>query len=112
MSAPELAIDTASIVIKGVFEPDKLPPQELVAQGLIESKQLTEANQRFSNNDISILETTTVRLVIDRDTIQTTAQLAEAFEPMRDLAVVILRLFNSAKISVMGMNREVHFHNF
>jgi hypothetical protein len=109
MTAPELAIDTASIVIKGTFEPDKFPPQELVTQGLVEAKSLTEASQRFSTNEISILETATIRLAIGRDTIQMTAQLAEAFEPMRDLAVGILRLSSSTKMSVLGMNREVHF---
>lgn len=109
MTAPELAIDTASIVIKGTFEPDKFSPQELVTQGLVDAKSLTEANQRFSTNDISILETATVRLTVDRDTIQITAQLAEAFEPMRDLAVGILRLSGSTMVSVLGINREVHF---
>ena len=109
MTAPELAIDTASIVIKGTFEPNEFSPKELVAQGLIEAKNLLEANQRFSTQDISILEIPTMRFAISRDTIQMTAQLAEAFEPMRDLAVGILRLSSSTAVSVLGMNRDVHF---
>ncbi len=109
MTAPELVIDTASIVIKGTFDPAKLSPQELVAQGLLESKDITEASQRFSTADISILETTKLRFAINSDTIQMTAQLAEEFEPMRDLAVGMLRLSTSATVSVMGMNRDVHF---
>jgi hypothetical protein len=109
MTTPELAIDTASIVIKGSFEPAKLSPQKLVTQGLVAADQLLEADQKFSTDDICILETKRIRFVVDRQTLQLTAQLAEEFETMRDMAVGILRLFDSETVSVMGINRDVHF---
>jgi len=109
MAAPELAIDTASIVIKGKLEPAKLSPKELVKQGLVTTNEVAEANQKFSNDDVSILETSRMRFVANRDTIQLTAQLAEEFETMRDFAIGMLRLFTSETIGVMGINREVHF---
>jgi|GEM_PF-758470 len=109
MSMPELAVDTATIVIKGSFDPNLLSPAELVNQGLVASSQLSDAVQKFSAPDISILETERIRLVANREVIEITAQQSDEFEPMRDLAVGILRTLTSASIGMLGINRNVHF---
>jgi hypothetical protein len=109
MAIPELAIDTASIVIKGSFRPSVVSPKELVTQGLIATSQVSDAAQKFSTDDISILETQRIRFLANRETIQITAQQADEFEVLRDLAVGVLRLFASESISVMGINRDAHF---
>ena len=92
MAMPELAIDTTSIVMKGSFDPSVLSPKNLAEQGLIDSKQISEAIQRFSTSDLSILETQRMRFLANKEAIQLTAQEAAEFESLRDLAVGILRL--------------------
>jgi hypothetical protein len=109
MPMPELAVDTAAIVIKGSFEPSRLSPTELANQGLVTAGQLTDAVQKFSTDDISIFETKRIRFVANREIIELTAQQSDEFEPLRDLAVGILRLFISESVSVLGINRNVHF---
>jgi hypothetical protein len=109
MAMPELAVDTVSIVIRGAFIPSDLWPQQLADQGLVTAQDLSDATQRFSNNDISILETQRIRFLANHERIQLTAQQADEFEPLRDLAVGILRLFTTAAVGAMGINRDVHF---
>jgi hypothetical protein len=109
VTTPELAVDTVSIVIKGKFDPQKLAVQELSEQGLIPRDQLTQATQRISTSDLSLLETETFRFVANRDLIQLTAKDAYEFQSSRDLAVNILQLISGDAPSVMGINRDVHF---
>src|SRR5579859_6618918 len=108
MAIPELAIDTASIVLKGVFEVGILSPQNLADQGLIDAGQLADAIQKFSTNDISIFETKRIRFIGNQQLLQFTAQEADDFEPLRDLAAGALRLLNSSQLSVLGINHDVH----
>lgn len=109
MAAPELAIDTASIVIKGSFSPSVLSPKELATQGLITNTQLSDATQKFATDEIAILETLRFRFLVNKDIMQLTAQQSDEFEPLRDLAVGILRIFTSEPVSVLGINRDTHF---
>lgn len=109
MPVPELAVDTASIVIKGNLNPSKFSVQELQNQGLVSPDDTSKAVQKFSTPDISILETKGMRLLGNRELLQLTAQQADQFKLLRDLAVNILRLFKEEPVSVMGINRDVHF---
>ena len=109
MAIPELAIDTASIVIKGRFDPSKLSPDELALQGLLTSSDMAQATQKFFGGNISIFETKAIRILINQDAIQLTAQQADEFAPLRDLAVNILRWLKDEPVGVLGINRDVHF---
>jgi hypothetical protein len=109
MAVPELAVDTVSIVMRGVFDPSKLSSKELVAQNLFSSDDLCKATQKFSNNDTSILDTEAIRFLANKELIQLTALDADEFAPLRDLAVNILRWLNEAKIGALGINRDSHF---
>lgn len=109
MAIPELAINTVSVVIKGLFDVTVLSPKNLAEQGLIDSGQLADAEQKFSNNEISVFETKRIKFVGNRQLLQFTAQQADEFEPLRDLAVGALRLLPEPQIGVLGINHDVHF---
>jgi hypothetical protein len=108
-SMPELAIDTATIVLRGKFDPGILSAKELFAEGLISSSDLSQASQKFSTKDIAIFETETIKVLANRELIQLTSQSSEEFDSLRDLAVNILRLLEGQSLGVMGINRDVHF---
>jgi hypothetical protein len=109
MAIPELAIDTASVILRGLFDVTVLSPQNLAEQGLIDPGQLADATQKFSTNEISIFETKRIRFVCNQQVLQFTAQQADEFEPLRDLALGALRLLPAPQVSVLGINRDVHF---
>jgi hypothetical protein len=106
---PELAVDTAAIVIRGRFDPTKLSVKELVDQELLAPHYLSQATQRLSTDDISLLETKSFRFLANRELIQLAAQEADEFSPLRDTAVNLLRLLKDEPISLLGINRDVHF---
>jgi len=109
MATPELVINTASIVLRGVFEVSVLSPQNLADQGLIDANELADATQKFSANNISVLETKRIKFIGNQQLLQFTAQEADDFEPLRDLASGALRLLDSSQLSVLGINHDIHF---
>jgi hypothetical protein len=109
MAMPELVVDTASVVIRGIFDVKPLSPHDLAEQGLIDSSQLSDATQKFNTDEISIFETKRIRFFGNRELLQFTAQQADEFEPLRDFASGTIRLLNSPQLSVLGINRDVHF---
>jgi hypothetical protein len=109
MPAPELAIDTASVVIRGAFDPAAFSINELENQGLTSREEISGALQKFSTSDFVLLETQQLRFLGNREVLQFNAQQPDQFSLLRDFAVNVLRLFKDDKISVLGMNREAHF---
>lgn len=109
MPALELAIDTASVVIRGSFDPARFSVSELESQGLISVAEISTALQKFSTDDFVLVETQQFRFLGNREVLQFNAQQPDQFTLLRDLAVNVLRLFKDDKVSALGMNRESHF---
>jgi hypothetical protein len=108
MTTPVLAAESVAIVMRGTLDPRDFAPERLRESQLVSQTDISAAPQRFSNDDTSILETTWFRLVANRELFQIITQEPDEFERVRDIALGLLNSISNLKLSVMGINRDVH----
>ncbi len=108
MGTPPIALEGASIVFIGSFNPAIFHPSWYVAEGLWSKTELENAEVDVIAADICSFRTEqyTLRTLNDRFMISTTQ--APLYEALRDLAVGTFRVLKHTPLAKLGINRHVH----
>ncbi len=109
MTKPSVAIQGASIVLRGEFNPAILTPGWLAAQGLLGEKESTLIHNQAVLNRLSIFHVSWLNCQATEDQLQLTTEEPPEFSRLRDVAAGILEVLSHTPISVMGINRHFHF---
>jgi hypothetical protein len=109
MALPELAADGAAIVIRGGFSPKRMTPKWLADQGLISVQDVEDVEYDILVPDVAVYTAGWVRCQLQSESMELTCLDPADFERLRDLAVGILRSLPDLKVSLLGINRVVHF---
>jgi hypothetical protein len=108
MSNVPLAQDGVSVVVGGAFNPAVFSADWLLHQDLIDSPTFSAMDNSITTPEFTALRFGDVALQVTREAFQVATSEASEFEPLRDLAVNILRLLSHTPVGVLGINR--HFH--
>jgi hypothetical protein len=110
VTVPPLKADSVSVVIRGRFAPEELSPKRLLERGLLGPVEAADAEfEMLIPGQVSVYEAGWVRCQFQSDSLQISTSSEPDFERLRDLAVGILLSLTNAKVSMMGINRSVHF---
>jgi hypothetical protein len=109
MSFPALVDDSASIVIKGTFNPSIFSPAWLLAQDLVGKAEYAKAKIEAILPELAIFETGWLRCQVTHQDLLVSTKEPEEFERVRDVAVGILHILNHTPIGSLGVNRMSHF---
>lgn len=108
-SDPELARDAVSIVIRGQFNPAIISPAWLKSEDLISADDYVATTPELITADVSVLNGPYFDLNVTRETFAIMSTDSSAFETVRDMAVGVLKTLRHTPVSVLGINRMVHF---
>ena len=109
MGRPEIALDEHSIVVRGAFMAHLITPDWLASKELIGPDDLTHSVVEVISPNVTVFRSGAFRVQVMPEVLQVlTTDLAET-ERARDLILGILRALPYAPVSVLGMNRSVHF---
>ncbi len=106
---PVLAADSATVVLKGAFNPSIFSPAWLLAQDLIGKDEFGAADVAMIQRDIATFKTGWLNLVCTNDGLQLITDLSYEFERCRDVAIGILQTLRHTPLAYIGINRAVHF---
>lgn len=110
MSAPQLAEDGVSIVIRGKFPPNSITPAWLREQELLGEAEVTDTTyELLIPNQAVIFRAGWLRCQIQTDSLELQTQQQAEAERLRDLAVGIIKAFSETPIALLGINRTMHF---
>lgn len=99
----------ASIVVRGRFNPMIVSPGWLVQEGLIAKPEDDEIKVEAIVPHASIFEVGWLRCELIDDQLRVVTQDPEEFEPLRDVAVGILRVLHHTPVSLIGLNYDAHY---
>lgn len=110
MSAPQLAEDRVSIVIRGRYQPSSITPAWLRERELLGDAEVADTTyELLIPNQAVIFQAGWLRCQVQAESLELhTEQQAEA-ERLRDLAVGIIKGFHEIPVALLGINRMMHF---
>jgi hypothetical protein len=110
MTLPPLVSDIYQIVIRGNFRPVNVSPIWLREQNLIGDPELDEsAFEVLVPNEIATFNAGWLRCQATSDNLTLQTDQQAEVERLRDLAVGMLLALAEKPISLLGLNRSVHF---
>lgn len=110
MSPLQIAGDSLSIVVPGIFRhlpvsPHWLFEQSLIGQADYEAREI----ELLLPGEVTTFKVGAFQVHCQPDRLQVTTTDEAEFERLRDLMTGMLRLLSDAKVSQLGINRSVHF---
>ena len=110
MMLPELAVDTAAVVVTGLFRPEVMTPKWLRDQDLISRDDFDECVIEQVAAFATVLNLPHLALTVTTDRIQVLSREDGIAEQARDLIMGILRSVpDDTPVASLGINRMVHF---
>jgi hypothetical protein len=109
VAVPTLSIQTASIVLRGQFNPAILSPGWLLAEGLLGPKEALDVRSQVILNQLSTFHTSWLQCQVTEDQLVASTDEPPEFERLRDVLVGILKTLPHTPVSAMGINRTFHF---
>lgn len=109
MGAQKLASDNMAVVVLGEFAPLTITPQWLRKMDLIGEEDYDSYSIEIISSGATIVSFGSIQLKVVPETLQVTTDVAADVEVARDLAAGILLSKGSPEVSMMGINRTVHF---
>jgi hypothetical protein len=109
VALPELTISGVSVVVRGAFNPAIFSPSWLLHTELIGETEYDAAKVEIVSPGLTIIQADWLRLQATNDSFIVSTVDPTEFGRTRDAAIGILQTLQSIPISVMGINREVHF---
>ena len=108
MGTPPIALEGASIVFIGSFNPAIFHPSWYVAEGLWSKTELENAKVESIADDACSFRTEqyTLQVLNNRFMISTTQP--PLYDSLRDLAVGTFKILRHTPLAKLGLNREVH----
>lgn len=109
MAGPTLSIQTASIVVRGQFNPAILSPGWLLAEGLLGPKEALDVQSQVILNQLSQFHVSWLQCQVTEDQMAVMTDEPPEFERLRDVVVGILKTLPHTTVGAMGLNRTFHF---
>lgn len=109
MAGPTLSIQTASIVLRGQFNPAILSPGWLLAEGLLGPKEALDVHSQVIVNQLSQFHVSWLQCQVTEDQMAVNTDEPPEFERLRDVVVGILKTLPHTPVGAMGINRTFHF---
>ena len=111
MSDIQLAADSLSIVLPGVYLPVPVSPLWLYEQGLIgEAEYDLREVELLLPGEATVFKVGAFRVQCQPNMLQVSTEDESEFERLRDLASGMLRSLHQVKVAQLGINRLVHFY--
>lgn len=107
--APELTIDSASVVLVGDFAPAAFQPAWFGSKNLLAPKEAEGAKVDLIHPDATVFSTDWLTFNVRRDRLTATCVRGESIPLLKDLVIGILQLFSNTPLIAVGLNREIHF---
>lgn len=109
MSLPPLVSDICQVVLRGNFKPVNISPRWLREKDLIGDPENEEAVfEALIPDELAVFNAGWLRCQNMPDSLHLQTDQQAEVEPLRDLAVGILRILDRP-VSLLGINRLVHF---
>lgn len=105
-----IGLDSASVVIRGHFNPAVFSPAWMHAQGLVGAEETLDADVEIVSPKITRFTLQWLKLQVDLDGLLLLTTEPEEFERLRDAAVGILETLKHTPVGVLGLNRDMHIH--
>jgi len=102
-------IDGATLVLRGSFNPAIFQPAWFKTWELLSGPEADEADVKIIHSAIAEFSTDWLQLSVTRDRFALHTMSAAHFEQIRDLAVGVFQLLEHTPVTVMGLNRDMHF---
>ncbi|TDC54370.1 hypothetical protein E1212_02710 [Jiangella ureilytica] len=109
MAAPKIALEAASVVIRGQFNPAVFSPSWFLLNGLIGQAEASAAKVDAIAAPVASFKVDWLQIHVQTETLQVLTEKTDAYESLRDVAVGILAALPGTPISQLGINRQVHF---
>jgi len=106
---PKVALEGASIVVRGLFNAAIFSPSWFREQGLIGEEAFAEAEIEVISRDDSNIRMKWLNCSVNRDGLELSTGEPEEFDRLRDVAAGVLRHLPHTPIAALGMNRHFHF---
>ncbi|MFI5957741.1 hypothetical protein [Cryptosporangium sp. NPDC051539] len=109
MASPTIALDVASVVIKGAFNPAIFSPQWFIANDLLGPDEGADPVLDAITPQFAVFSIGWLKFQAVPDTLQIQTESLDDTEQLRDLAIAILRTLPHTPLSALGINRNLHF---
>ncbi len=109
MGTPPIALEGASIVFIGSFNPAIFHPSWYVAEGLRSKTELENAEVGVITGDMCSFRTEQYALHALNNRFMISTTQVPLYDSLRDLAVGTFRILRHTPLAKLGLNREVHF---
>lgn len=111
MDRPQLASDSLSIVVPGIYRPLPVSTHWLFENALIGDPEYDDREvELLLPGEVATFRVGAFRVHCQSDRLHVTTEDESEFERLRDLVSGILRLLPDVKVSQLGINRIVHFY--
>ena len=109
METPPIALEGASIVFIGSFNPAIFHPSWYVAEGLWSKTELENAEVGVIAADTCSFRTEQYTLQALNNRFMISTAQPPLYDSLRDLAIGTFRILRHTPLAKLGLNREVHF---
>jgi hypothetical protein len=110
MELPPVAADVVSVVITGSMRPVVISPAWLRENDLIGDSELRQANfELLIPNEAAIFQAGWLKVLANPQSLEVQTTQEAEFERLRDVMLGILRARDENPVTMMGINRTVHF---
>ena len=109
MGMPPIALEGASIVFIGSFNPAIFHPSWYVAEGLWSKTEMENAEVGVITADICSFRTEQYALHALNNRFMISTTQVPLYDSLRDLAVGTFKILRHTPLAKLGLNREVHF---
>ena len=109
MGTPPIALEGASIVFIGSFNPAIFHPSWYVAEGLWSKTELENAEVGVIAADTCSFRTEQYTLQALNNRFMISTAQPPLYDSLRDLAIGTFRILRHTPLAKLGLNREVHF---
>lgn len=109
MGLTEFALDETAIVVRGTYVPTVISPEWLRAQKLVGDDDVSTSEIEIISPAVTVFTVGALRIQVTPDLLQISTEDQAETERARDLVIGLLRTLEHTPVSVLGINRAVHF---
>jgi hypothetical protein len=109
MATPEVGLEGVNVVLRGHFNPAIVTHGWLLAQKLLSVEDFGNTRPNLITPEVSNFTTPWFTCQVTSDALQLSTTEPPEMEPLRDMAVGILKTLPHVPVGVMGINHDFHF---
>ncbi|WP_157575090.1 hypothetical protein [Jiangella muralis] len=108
MVVPKIALEGASVVVRGQFNPAMFSPAWFLMNGLVGKAEYEAADVEAIVAPVASFRLDWLQVNVQAEMFQVLTDKTDAYESLRDVAVGALGALPGTPISQLGINRQVH----